>query len=111
MADTKQVRATELGFYRGSMVQPGTVFQVPATFKAKWVVDAQAPAAPVAPKTVREEPTTLSELGRAGRGRLPVGLQPQAMTIGPKSEPHEDRPKGGNTEEPAAVMAKGKAKA
>lgn len=29
----------------------------------------------------------------------------------PKETPHEDRPKGGDAEEPAAVMAKGKRKA
>ena len=102
MADTKQVRAIDLGFYQGRMIKRGTVFQVPSTFKAKWVVDASAPAPTEEPKARREEPTTLSEIGRANVGRLPVGVAaPEPLAVGPRDTIHEDRPEGGNTEEPA----------
>lgn len=76
MADTKSVRATEMGFYKGRMIPAGTIFPVSADFKAKWVVDASTPKAPEEVKTTRAEPTTLSEMARNGaRGRKPIGVQ------------------------------------
>lgn len=79
MADVKQVRATELGFYKGRMIPAGTQFSVPAEFKAKWVVEVTPGAAPepqkVNPTTQPYEPTTLSEMARSNRGRRPIGLK------------------------------------
>lgn len=36
MADMITVKALKQGFYKGSLVHPGTEFQVPEGFKGKW---------------------------------------------------------------------------
>lgn len=75
MSETKKMVATEMGFYRGSMVHPGQEFDAPVTFKAKWAVPAGSHEPAVEPET-EPEPDTLSELGRRRR-RAPKADQPE----------------------------------
>ena len=64
-----RVVATHLGFYDGSLREPGTEFEVPGSFEASWVVPAGSPAGAAArPKPAgRTSPRALSELSRPGK--------------------------------------------
>ena len=56
----KTVRATALGYYNGSRVRPGAVFQVDDKAKASWweEVTPPAPPAPEPRKTLKLEQKT-----------------------------------------------------
>lgn len=64
-----RVVATQLGFYDGSLREPGTEFEVPGSFTASWVVPAGSPAGVDArPKPpAKPSPRALSELSRPGK--------------------------------------------
>lgn len=58
-----KVRATELGFYNGSRVRPGAIFEIPDTMKMpRWAEPASNPAPEKEDTT--NKPVALSELAK-----------------------------------------------
>jgi len=64
MVNQVEVRATEVGFYNGSLISPGTVFMVPEGHKGTWFVPSTVPA-PAPTPVVKDEPMTLGELAKS----------------------------------------------
>lgn len=67
--ETKLVRATDIGFYAGSLRVPGVEFEVPKGLRSKWFVDVtpELPDFVPDPGTQRSEPIALSQLAEAPR--------------------------------------------
>jgi len=61
-----KVRAKSVGFYNGSRVRPGAVFELldPKHFSDKWMEKVAKDAVTEVPKPAKDEPIALSELGK-----------------------------------------------
>lgn len=60
----KQVKATATGFYNGTRIREGAVFEVPDNFKANWVADIGAAKVQEPAKRQKKAADTLSEIGK-----------------------------------------------
>lgn len=59
-----KVKALQDGFFDGSRIRAGKVFDVPEGTKAKWFVPMAEFKAPAAPTKGRQEPRTLAEAAK-----------------------------------------------
>lgn len=59
-----KVKAIDVGFFNGSLVEAGQEFEVPEGTKGKWFVPAGEYKAPAKAKA-KAQPTTLSEIAKA----------------------------------------------
>lgn len=73
-----KVVATKLAFHNGVRVRPGTELEVPAGLKGSWFTAVNSPEAKVlkAPKPVKSEPKTLSEMARPAATTFTEANQP-----------------------------------